>query len=147
MRKVLSNNARPSFFVDANRDLAFAARHHDWPLDDAGVGQHQDACAGGIAHLGLHAGIELAPGRALAVDQGFPTHLAQPMVEGRGIDAFFFEVMELVVVALFFQPDTNFLDTPAVGNAVDMGCRIFHAAMMPDFCEGLRTRRQFQHEP
>jgi len=53
MRKVLSNNARPSFFVDANRDLAFAARHHDWPLDDAGVGQHQDACAGGIAHLGL----------------------------------------------------------------------------------------------
>ncbi|MPN64294.1 hypothetical protein SDC9_212065 [bioreactor metagenome] len=74
--------------------------------------------------------IELAPGRALAVEQLFPAHGLHPPGQTLGGNALLLEVVKLVSNTLLTEPAACFLDSVAVGDAVDGG----------DLAHGVRYR-------
>ena len=91
---------------------------HDRALDDAGVVPHQLDSAGVVDHGRLHGRVELAPRRALPVDQRGPADGLQPAGQLLGGHALLFEIMEGVGNALRGQPGAGLFDGVAVGNAV-----------------------------
>jgi dihydrofolate synthase/folylpolyglutamate synthase len=112
-------------FVKTNGDGAAGPGDHR-ALDHAGLVLHQRLGAGGIRHPRLLGGVQLTPGGAFAVDQGFPAVLRQPLLQQLGADALFFEVVKLHSLVLGIEPGARLFDRGAVDDAVDgegFGCR------------------------
>ena len=107
-----SNPASPGGCIKADHDVC--APFDDRALDGAGLGHHQLPGAGGIVHGGLRAGVQLAPGRAFAVDQRLPASGLSPQRQFLRGNALFFEIVEPVVQALVGEPGAGFFDRVAI---------------------------------
>ena len=92
---------------------------NDRPFEGAGVRQHDLFGAGTVRYTRLQGDVQLAPGRAFAVEQGFPAHIGQPVVQLRLGHALFFEIVKDRVQTVIGQPGAGFFDGVAIGNAVN----------------------------
>ncbi len=91
---------------------------HHRAFDHAGLAQHQLAGAGGITHRCLCRFVQLAPGRAFAVEQLFPADSGYPCGEMLRRDALLLEVVKLVVHTVVCEPSACFFNGVAVGDAI-----------------------------
>ncbi len=67
----------------------------------------------------LNTGVELAPGGAAAVENGFPAGLGNPLLDGSGVYAVSTKVVKAVLDAIVAEPVAGLLDSVAVFNPVD----------------------------
>lgn len=91
----------------------------DRALDDAGLLLHEGCGTGRILGGGLGVGIELAPRRALAVEQLFPADSLHPGGQLLGGNTLFLEVVEFVGDALVGEPGAGLLDGVAIGYSIN----------------------------
>jgi hypothetical protein len=92
--------------------------HDDRAADNAGFGLHERGGADVVRHRCFFRIGQAAPGHPGAVDQLFPRHLFEPVVQRRCIHALFLVVMEFVGDAVLVQPGAGFFDGAAVWDAV-----------------------------
>ena len=88
-------------------------------FDQAAVVHHKLKGAGLIDHRLFSGGVELPPGRAACVQQGFPSGLGRDLLQPRGVYAVFFKVVEVDRNIARGKPGTGFFNRVAVGDAVE----------------------------
>ena len=75
--------------------------------------------AGRTDHAGALSFFQLAPGRALAVDEGLPTHRLQPAIGCVGGHALLLEIVKCKFDAALAEPDAGLFHRVAIGDAVE----------------------------
>jgi hypothetical protein len=119
---VTASCCRPEFFFKRSwrkPDRHQAGALHDWALDDRRILEYQRHGAVGINDGRLAFVRQVAPCGALAVDEGGPVEVLQPVRHQFRRESLLLEVVEGEVDAVILQPGAGFLDGVAIGDAVD----------------------------